>query len=46
LLTNQLLDALNYNLLPPRNRHPVLWEQLHQLAQSILEKTKEDGEAA
>jgi ParB-like chromosome segregation protein Spo0J len=37
LLTNQLLDA---------NRHPVLWEQLHQLAQSILEKTKEDGEAA
>jgi hypothetical protein len=46
LLTNQLLDALTYNLLPPRDRHPVLWEQLQQLAQSILEKTKEDGKAA
>jgi hypothetical protein len=45
LLTNQLLAALNYNLLPPRDRHPVLWEQLQQLAQSILKRTKEDGEA-
>jgi ParB-like chromosome segregation protein Spo0J len=46
LAVNQLLDALNYNLLPPKDRHPVLWEQLPQLAHLILEKIKEDGEAA
>jgi ParB-like chromosome segregation protein Spo0J len=46
LLVNQLLDALEYNLLPPPETHPTLWGKLHDLAQLILEKTKEDGEAA
>jgi ParB-like chromosome segregation protein Spo0J len=46
LACNQLIDALNYDLLPPKDRHPVLWEQLHQLAEAILEKIKKGGEAA
>src|SRR5262249_31866381 len=38
LLVNQLLDALEYNLLPGPETHPVLWERLLDLGQVILEK--------
>jgi len=37
LITNQLLDAMKYNLLPPENRHQVLWQKLRELANVILQ---------
>ena len=36
LIANQLLDAMKYNLLPPENRHQVLWQKLRELASAIL----------
>ena len=37
LIANQLLNALKYNLLPPDNRHQVLWQKLRELARAILQ---------
>jgi ParB-like chromosome segregation protein Spo0J len=41
LAINQLLDALEYNLLPPPDSHPALWAKLQDLAQVIIEKLGE-----
>jgi len=46
LSTNQVLDALNYDLLPPPESHPALWEALDQLAHRIFEKLEEQKKTA
>jgi len=46
LSVNQVLDALNYDLLPPEENHPALWDSLRQLAKQILEKTGSGEKAA
>ena len=46
LSVNQVLDALNYDLLPPEDNHPALWDSLRTLAQKILEKTGSGEKAA
>jgi len=38
LITNQLLDAMKYSLLPPEDRHQVLWQKLRELANAVLEQ--------
>ena len=44
LAVNQLIDALNFDLLPPEKTHPALWNALQRLAGKILDKTQ--GEIA
>lgn len=39
LLTNQLLDAFRFNLLPPPEKHPSLWLALSQLQVTIAAKS-------
>src|SRR5262245_29710768 len=46
LITNQLRDALIYDLLPPAERHPALWSALAELAKLILEQTGESQKAS
>jgi hypothetical protein len=38
LITNQLLDAMKYDLLPPEDRHQVLWQKLRELSDLILQQ--------
>ena len=38
LITNQLLNAMKYDLLPPEDRHQVLWQKLRELSDLILQQ--------
>jgi ParB-like chromosome segregation protein Spo0J len=43
LNVQQILDAIEWNLLPPRKQHPVLWERLEELAALIAERVKKSA---
>jgi ParB-like nuclease domain len=43
LTANQLLDALRFNLLPPRSKHPALWEALTELSEMIRQRMKKSA---
>jgi hypothetical protein len=36
-IANRLIDAIKYGLLPPKDKHPALWDELRELSKAIAQ---------